>query len=315
MLHIKKSLIWILAMLMVFFAVGCNAPAGEESAPPTSAPEETDSPLMDQYPAFFGLDTSNGLDVFVAKFAPDVYSCSLFPSGQVDKDSEELLSPNRVDLATMKEIIALYKLPAEAFTVIPYQNPLSSYIVPDLFQGGAIAQLRYDLGLGEKPEEESVEPEDTNNGPFPYTISWADYSEDGERALRLAYCPFINQDELAYPAVGIKNAQELDSFLTLARSYFSLNASILNKKTFNENIKKYDGAFFQKSGIVIVYIPSGSISIGYKLADAALNGEELHITVVKEQPEGELSEQPAGWFMAVELPQEIISQASYFTAD
>lgn len=314
MLHIKKSLIWILALLMVFVAVGCNTPTGEEATPPTSAPEETHSPLMDQYPAFFGLDTSNGLDVFVAKFAPDVYSCSLFPSGQIDKDSAELLGPNRVDLATMKEIIALYNLPAEAFTVIPYQNSLSSYIVPDLFQDGSIAQLCYDLGLGEKPEEEGAEPEDTNDGPFPYTVSWADYSEDGEHALRFTYCPFANQNELTYPAVGIKNVGELDSFLSLARNYFSLNASVSNKETFNESIQKYDEAFFQESGIVIVYIPSESVSIGYKLADAALNGEELHITVAEKRPEGELSQQPAGWFMAVELPQEIISQASYFTA-
>lgn len=270
---------------------------------------------MDQYPAFCGLDTSNGLDIFVAKFAPDVYSCSLFSSGQIDKDAVELLSPNRVDLATMKEIIALYNLSAEAFTVIPYQNPLSSYIVPDLFQDGAIARLRCDSGLGEKPEEEDAEPKGTNDGPFPYTVSWADHSEDGEYALRFAYSPFFNQGELTYPAIGIKNVGELDSFLSIARSYFSLNASMPNKETFNESVKKYDEAFFLECGIVIVYIPSESVSIGYKLVDAALSGEEPHITVAEVCPEGELAQQPAGWLMAVELPREIISQASYFTAD
>lgn len=119
---------------------------------------------------------------------------------------------------------------------------------------------------------------------------------------------------MVFFAVGC-NAQELDSFLTLAQSYFSLNASMSNKETFNVVVKKYDQAFFQENGIVIVFIPSESVSISYKLADAALNGEDLHITVEKEHPEGELSEQPAGWFMAVELPQTIISQASYFTAD
>ena len=87
-----------------------------------------------------------------------------------------------------------------------------------------------------------------------------------------------------------------------------------NKETFNEAVKKYDQAFFQENGIVVIYIPSESTSIGYKLTDAALNGEELHISIAEICPEGELTQKPAGWFMTVELPQEILSQANYFSA-
>ena len=318
MFTLKRAFLGFLAALMVFLAAGCNAPAKENAASADPVPQETPNPLPEQYPAFFNLDTTNGLTVFVTSFAAGTYSCSLYPTGQVDQDSTVLWDPNSVDLATMKEILALYDLPADAITVVPYQSLLSSYIAVELMQDNAAAWLRSQLGLGELPEEEIVAPEDTSDAPFPYTLCWSDNTADGERALRFTYYPitgsYAYQNELTYPAIGIKNAQELESFLSLARSYFSLSASMSNKETFNDTVRKYDEAFFLENGIVVIYIPSESTSIGYKLTDAALNGEELRISVAEIRPEGELIQKPAGWFMAVELPQEILSQANYFSA-
>lgn len=318
MFMLKRAFLGFLAALMVFLAAGCNAPAKENAASADPVPQETPNPLPEQYPAFFNLDTTNGLTVFVTSFAAGTYSCSLHPTGQVDQDSTVLWDPNSVDLATMKEILALYALPADAITVVPYQSLLSSYIAVELMQDNAAAWLRSQLGLGELPKEEIVAPEDTGDAPFPYTLCWADNTETGEHALRYTYYPitgtYAYQNELTYPAIGIKNAQELESFLSLARSYFSLSASMPNKETFNEAVKKYDQAFFQENGIVVIYIPSESTSISYKPTDATMNGEELHISVAEIRPEGEPVQKPAGWFMAVELPQEILSQANYFSA-
>lgn len=317
MLSTKKFFVLFLSALMVFLTVGCNAPAEETPVPPASAPEEVHNPLLDQYPAFFGLDTANGLTVFVTSYGQGSYSCTLYPTGLVDDSSTSLWDPNSVNIATMKEILAVYNLPADAITVTPYQSLHSSHIAVELMKPDAVVWLRYELGLGEKPGEVTA-PEDTEDAIFPYTLSWADNSEAGEHALRYTYYPitgsYAYQNELTYPAIGIKNTQELDSFLSLARSYFSLSASMPDKETFNEVVKKYDEAFFAEKGLVIVYIPSESTSIGYKLTDAALAGEELHITVTENRPEGELASQAAGWFMTVEFPQEVISQANYFSA-
>lgn len=317
MFTLKRAFLGFLAALMVFLAAGCNAPAKKNDASANPVPQET-NPLLEQYPAFFNLDTTNGLTVFVTSFASGTYSCSLYPTGQIDEDSTVIWGPNSVDIATMKEILALYDLPADAITVVPYQSLLSSYIAVELLQSDAAAWLRYQLGLGEMPKEEIIAPEDTGDAPYPYTLCWSDNTADGERVLRFTYYPitgsYAYQNELTYPAIGIKNAQELDSFLSLARSYFSLSASMPSKETFNEAVKKYDEAFFQENGIVVIYISSESTSIGYKLTDAALNGEELRISVAEIRPEGELIQKPAGWFMTVELPQEILSQANYFSA-
>lgn len=311
MLNIKKTLIWLLAVLMALTAVGCK-PSDSSSA---TEPEKLPHPLAEQYPAFFDLDTSKGLTLYVAKYSQTYTSCALYATTEAEADYLSIAMGPQANTDAMQQILADYNLPAEAITVVPYYSPLSSYIAPDLFEEQGLQELLYQLGLREKPEQVPEEPDDA---PFPTTLSWADNSEAGEHALRYTYYPitgsYAYQNELTYPAIGIKNTQELDSFLILARSYFSLSASMPDKETFNEVVKKYDEAFFAEKGLVIVYIPSESTSIGYKLTDAALAGEELHVTVAESRPEGELASQAAGWFMTVELPQEIISQANYFSA-
>ena len=312
MLKLKKTFIWMLAVLMTLMAVGC---APSDTAPAATEPEKPAHPLAGQYPAFFDLDTSKGLTVYVAKFSQDYASFALYPTTQKEADLQAIAMGPQANLATMKEILAYYNLPRESVTVTPYYSPLSSYIAPDLFEGQGLANVLYELGLGEKPEEIVEEPD---NSPFPTTVAWAGDSEEGEQALRFTYYPitgsYAYQNELTYVAVGIKNAQDLESFLSLAKGYFSLSASMPGKETFNAVVNTYNEAFFEEAGLVIVYIPSESASIGYKLADATLQEEELHITVAEKRPEGELSAQTAGWFMTVEIPQEILSQANYFSA-
>lgn len=312
---LKKMLIWVLVFTMAFLAVGCSKPSQGEPEPTATEPPATENALKEAHPTFFDLDTTNGLTVYVAMFAPELYYCSLFPTGQIDDPFTQLMNINHADLEEMKLILSAYDIAPERITVTPYVNPLSSYLAPELFDDGAIPQLRYKLGIGEKPADVVIEQEDSI---FPYTLCWADYAEEGEHALRYTYYPitgtYAYQNELTYPAIGIKNAQELESFLSLARNHFSLNASVREGKTFNSVAAACDEAFFLEKGLVVVYIPSESTSIGYTLADAVLEGEELHITVAEKRPEGELTSAMAGWFMAIEIPQEILSQANYFSA-
>lgn len=313
MVHFKKSLTWILAVLTVLLAAGC-APSETEAPAPTE-PEMVTHPLMEQYPSFFGLDTANGLTVFAAKYAQDFTVCSLYPTTEEDVDFTPIALGPQTDPATMKEILSWYNLPKEAITVIPFYSTLSSYIAPDLFEEQGMAQLLYELGLGEKPADIQDEIDDS---VLPYTLCWSDASDEGLFALTMTYYPitgtYVYKNELTYPAVGIKTRQDLDAFVDLTKYYFSLNGSLPNGTAFNTLIKTYDEAFFENNGLAIVYIASESTSISYKLTDVTVDGEELHIAVTEAKPEGELAQQSAGWFMVVEIPQEVLGQVNYFSA-
>lgn len=313
MLNFKKPYIWILlavvAVLVVVALVLALTPPAKE-APQDTTSAETDPPLVEipaellnAYPAFFGLDTANGLTVYVAKAPEGQILCSLYPTEETAPDFSLVHIGLQADPATMKEILSYY---TATVTVVDYT--LSTYPVP--FDQQELAQVKYELGLGEKPEEAT---EDTTDTPYTYILSWSDVSADGERALRYTYYPIGYQPEGAYTAVGIKSAQELAAFCTLANGYFSLNASQPGKDTFNAAVKAYDEAFFAENGLVIVYIPSASLSYTYTLADVTLEDGELYVAVTETQPE-EAEAQEAGWFMAVTIPQETISQATLFTA-
>ena len=273
MLHFKKIALWVLAALMVLSAVGC-APKSDGSPKETELPViNVPSQLQQQYPTFFDLDTTNGLTVYVAKFAIDGTVYSLYPTIAETRDAITLTSGPKTDLETMKQILSYYNISPDAIAVVPYYHAASAYIAPDLFS---------------------------------------------ENALRYTYYPITDmydyKYEKTYVAVGLKNAEELESFLSLAERYLSLSTSMPNKETFHTLVKTYDEAFFQEKGIVVVYIPSESTSLGYKPTEAVLEGEELHIKVTESRPEGELSANTTGWFMALEIPQEILAEANYFTA-
>ncbi|MGN1188181.1 MAG: hypothetical protein ACI4R6_06775, partial [Lachnospiraceae bacterium] len=86
--------------------------------------------LMDKYPDYFGLDASNGLDVYVWEMAEDCYYFGLLPHTEEQRDwlSTELLNLQGVDADKMRQILSTYNIDENDINIIPWQNPISSYI-------------------------------------------------------------------------------------------------------------------------------------------------------------------------------------------
>ena len=87
-------------------------------------------PLRVQYPEYFDLDASAGLDVHVWQMAPDSYYFGLLPHTASPRDStaQELLALRGASSEQMRYILAAYALDPDDIHVIPWQNPISSYI-------------------------------------------------------------------------------------------------------------------------------------------------------------------------------------------
>ena len=87
-------------------------------------------PLRAQYPEYFDLDASTGLDVYVWQMAPESYSFGLLPHTAFPRDStaQELLALRGASSEQMRYILAAYALDPDDIHVIPWQNPISSYI-------------------------------------------------------------------------------------------------------------------------------------------------------------------------------------------
>ena len=87
-------------------------------------------PLRAQYPEYFDLDASTGLDVYVWQMSPGSYSFGLLPHTASPRDStaQELLALRGASSEQMRYILAAYALDPDDIHVIPWQNPISSYI-------------------------------------------------------------------------------------------------------------------------------------------------------------------------------------------
>ena len=90
--------------------------------------DHTAEELREKYPAYFGLSTFKGFEVYVWQLAPDSYSCGVMEGTNREKTLEELMNLQGASIDEMKAILSSYDIPKENISVIPWQNPISSYL-------------------------------------------------------------------------------------------------------------------------------------------------------------------------------------------
>ncbi|MBE6730151.1 MAG: M56 family metallopeptidase [Ruminococcaceae bacterium] len=88
--------------------------------------------LKNKFPAYFDLNTSKGLNVYIWQMAENSYSCGLLPAKDTDYTQEELwdLHKASASLEEMRAIIMSYipNISQSDIEVLPIQMPHSSYI-------------------------------------------------------------------------------------------------------------------------------------------------------------------------------------------
>ncbi len=84
--------------------------------------------LRKQYPGYFGLDAANGLDVYVWQMAPNSYSFGLLPHSEEPYDLETLWNLPGARAEQMRVILSTYEVDGEKIYIVPWQNPVSSYL-------------------------------------------------------------------------------------------------------------------------------------------------------------------------------------------
>ena len=86
--------------------------------------------LKRSVPEYFNLNHSKGLDVYVWQMANNHYSFGLMPHSETQRDwiSEDLMNLKGITAEEMRLILSTYGIPQDEIYVIPWQNPLSSYI-------------------------------------------------------------------------------------------------------------------------------------------------------------------------------------------
>ena len=137
-LSYKKPAFWLIIAAVV---IGLIFAVCFLTDPPTKNRGTTDPykmtvwqvKLMEEYPQYFGLDYSNGLDVYVWEMSKDSFSFGLLPHTDEPRSSLDiaLLALKHMDgtrLAEMQQILETYPVDNEQVYIIPWQHPFSSHL-------------------------------------------------------------------------------------------------------------------------------------------------------------------------------------------
>lgn len=135
MKHYKKPVFWIVMVAVVTCVLAAvwfltNPNNGKYGKTDQENLNASQLALKESYPEYFGLDASQGLDVYVYQMAKNSYSFVLLPHSATPRDwmSSELRDIHGVSAAQMRTILSIYPVDQDEIYVIPWQNPYSSYI-------------------------------------------------------------------------------------------------------------------------------------------------------------------------------------------
>ena len=119
----KETKAMTLCLIMILLLFGC----GKQTQISEMKNDEMND-LKEKYPEYFDLSTSKGLEVYVWQIVPNSYSFGVLPGTNREKTYEELLSLKGASPEEMRAILYSYDIDEDDVIIIPWQNPVSSYI-------------------------------------------------------------------------------------------------------------------------------------------------------------------------------------------
>ena len=157
-------------VLIVLCACGKNTnsevnvtpiPDGLESEYERNSPEI--EKLREKYPEYFELGTFKGLEVYVWQMAEDDYRFGLMQGTNRMKTLEEMMALKGATSEEMALILSTFDIEDRDIFVIPWQNPISGYMVTDdmvkdpEYIGNIRIMLGLDLDEEQPPKQEEAD--------------------------------------------------------------------------------------------------------------------------------------------------------------
>ena len=129
-LKYKKAALWVtvVAVVLCVFFAACTLtdPKTENPAPTDPELEKWQVILMEEYPEYFGLDASNGLDVYVFQLAENEYEFALLPHCEASSKEidAKLIKVEEVPAYTMRSILSFYPIDRDKIYIVPWEDPI-----------------------------------------------------------------------------------------------------------------------------------------------------------------------------------------------
>ncbi len=199
------------------------------------------------------------------------------------------------------------------------KNVISQIPVPDLKVGSKI-QIVYNGEIMESYPKQinkvfSILLIGAGSTDVPYDISFANYSSDSEiYTSALNSKKMYQSKEMHLPIFRFKNLNELSSFKSTFSDALTMDSKMDSIPSFNSVTKKYNKAFFEQNDLILVYIPSNSMSWRYGVKGLYNDEKYFKITISRVDQSETGDTAMSGWFVTTEVKKEDVKNCIDFDA-
>ncbi len=280
--------------------------------------------LREKYPEYFDLSTSKGLELYVWQMAPDSYSCGLMFGTNRNKTLEERMKLKGVSIAEMRAILTTYDIDEKDVFIIPWQNPISSYISEYW-----IIRKDEDPATVEKRKKEYIDrirqmlfdtiqnsSEDYTNTivDIKTTVAYANWTEGGMMRDCLNVEKMIISSVRHLPVYKLDTLEDLTRFKESYKDILTLDQGYDEVLSFNEVTASYDNSFFADHTLVLAYVEASSGSFRYAIQDVTYGDSTFCLDVVQTNHPEIGTTDMAGWFVIAEVLDSDIADIAKFDA-
>ena len=281
--------------------------------------------LRVKYPEYFDLSTFKGLELYVWQMAPDSYSCGLMLGTNRNKTLEELINLKGASIAEMRAILSTYDIDEEDVYIIPWQNPVSSYIAEYW-----ISQKDEDPAVVEKRKQAYIDgirqmlfgtaQSGSYDLPNPIVeiktaVAYANWTDDSRVFADCSNAGMMTISSVLHlPVYKLDTLKDLEQFKEKFRDILTLDHGYDEVPSFDDITALYDDSFFADHTLVLAYVTAPSGSFRYAIQDISYGGSAFCLDVVQTNDPETHTDDMAGWFVIAEVLDSDIADYILFDA-
>lgn len=147
-------------------------------------------------------------------------------------------------------------------------------------------------------------------------VSYANCTGDSE-----IYSSALNSDKMAMssvqhiPIYKFDTLDDLEQFKLKFKRVLTMDYGYDEIPSFEETTAAYDEAFFDENTLMLVYVEASSGSYRFGVRSISCDGDCFRIHVEQVNNPAEFTEETAGWFLTVAVPDSMIENCTEFDAD
>ncbi len=151
---------------------------------------------------------------------------------------------------------------------------------------------------------------------FDIDISYAGWTEESE-----IYFGALNRDKIAInsvqhlPIYKFNTLEEVEQFQLAFGGALTMDRGYDEVPSFNDTVAKYDDTFFEENSLLLVYVGANSGTYRFGVNSVFCDGNLFCIHVEQTNSPEAVTDDMAGWFVTVAVPDRMVESCTEFDAD